>query len=273
MLKIKLKKNPHSEQIAKKFEELVDVVFTLRSEGGCPWDRAQSLPDLKQYLLEECYELLEALDQQKESAMREELGDVLFQVLFLSQMMQEQGAFTLLDVVNHLLEKMIGRHPHVFGDLKAGTPDEAIASWESRKGKEITEREGRHSLLQGVPLNLPALLQANVISSKVARVGFDWENEQEVWKKFEEELKEFRDASSPAEKEEELGDILFTLVNIARKNKINPEDALRAANAKFRKRFDALEEKVKAQKKQWTEMQAKDLDAIWNDVKKNDQSH
>jgi tetrapyrrole methylase family protein/MazG family protein len=266
--KIKLKKNPHSKEIAKKFEKLVDVVFTLRSEGGCPWDRAQSLPDLKQYLLEECYELLEALDQQKESAIREELGDVFFQVLFLSQMMQEQGTFTLLNVVNHLLEKMIGRHPHVFGDTKAGTPDEAIANWESRKGKEITEREGRHSLLQGVPADLPALLQANVISTKVARVGFDWESEEEVWKKFEEELTEFRDAATPAEKEEELGDILFTLVNIARKNKINPEDALRAANAKFRRRFNALEEKVKAQKKQLTEMNAKELDLIWDDVKK-----
>ncbi len=247
--KIKLKKNPHSKQIAKKFEELVDVVFTLRSEGGCPWDRAQSLPDLKQYLLEECYELLEALDQQNARAMGEELGDVFFQVLFLSQILQEEGIFTLLDVINHLLEKMIGRHPHVFGDVTAGTPDEAIANWESRKGKEITEREGRHSLLQGVPVNLPALLQANVISSKVARVGFDWENEDEVWKKFEEELNEFREASSLAEKEEELGDIFFTLVNIARKNKINPEDALRAANAKFRHRFNALEERVKAQKK------------------------
>lgn len=267
-MKIRLKKNPNSKAIARKFEKLVDVLFTLRSEEGCPWDRAQLLSDLKQYLLEECYELLEALDQENDRAMREELGDVLFQVVFLSQMMQERGTFTLLEVVDQLLDKMIGRHPHVFGDVKAGTPEEAIFSWESRKGKEIIQREGKHSLLQGVPLNLPALLQANIISLKVARVGFDWQNEQEVWEKFEEELKEFREARSKEEKEEELGDLFFTLVNIARKNKINPEDALRAANAKFRKRFNALEDEMKSQNKDWKDLGLKDLDEIWNRVKK-----
>jgi len=243
-------------------------MFTLRSEGGCPWDRAQSLQDLKQYLLEETYELLQALDAESEEMMREELGDVLFQVVFQSQIMQEAKAFTLLDVLDHLIAKMIGRHPHVFGDVEAGTPEEALESWESRKGKEKKEQTGTHSVLAGVPLNLPALLQANIISSKVARVGFDWEKEEDVWAKLEEELAEFRDARNRREKEEELGDILFTLVNIARKHKINPEDALRLANAKFRKRFDQLEQKVHNSGKDMKEMELKELDAIWDEVKK-----
>lgn len=267
-MKIKLKKNPHSKEIARNFERLVDVIYTLRSEQGCPWDRAQGLQDMKQYVLEECYELLEALEEQKESAMREELGDVFFQVLFLSQMMQERGSFTLLEVIEQLLIKMISRHPHVFGDVDAKTPEQAIESWESRKGKEITEREGKHNLLQGVPANLPALLQAHVISAKVARIGFDWENEEQVWKKFAEETTEFREAASQTEKEEELGDMLFTLVNIARKNKINSEDALRTANAKFRRRFNALEDEVKSQKLDWKDLKLDDLDALWEKIKK-----
>jgi len=167
-----------------------------------------------------------------------------------------------------LIAKMIGRHPHVFGDVEAGTPEEALESWESRKGKEKKEQTGKHSVLAGVPLNLPALLQANIISSKVARVGFDWEKEEDVWAKLEEELAEFRDARNRREKEEELGDILFTLVNIARKHKINPEDALRLANAKFRKRFDQLEQKVHNSGKDMKEMELKELDAIWDEVKK-----
>ncbi len=243
-------------------------MFTLRSEGGCPWDRAQSLRDLKQYLLEETYELLEALDLERKDMMREELGDLLFQVVFQSQIMQEEGGFTLLEVIDHLIDKMIGRHPHVFGDLKAGTPEEALENWESRKGKEKETGKEKRMVLQGVPLNLPALLQANIISSKVARVGFDWKKEEDVWKKLEEELQEFRDARTKREREEELGDILFTLVNIGRKHKINPEDALRQANAKFRKRFNRLEEKVHSERKDMKQMKLNELDEIWNEIKK-----
>lgn len=265
---IKLKKNPHSRRIGKRFEMLVDLMYTLRSEEGCPWDRAQSLHDLKQYLLEETYELLETLDEGKEEGVREELGDLMFQVVFLSQMMQERGAFTLAEVLDQFLDKMIGRHPHVFGAVKAKSPEQALESWEGMKQKQYTDTKGKkRSLLLGVPRNLPALLQANLISSKVARVGFDWKSEKEVWKKFREEMKEFQDSNSAAEREEEMGDMLFTLVNVARKNKINPEDALRAANTKFRKRFTLLEQRVHASGRELKDLSLKELDAIWEEVK------
>src|SRR5262245_11632545 len=220
---MKLKKNPYSKKIANRFERLVDVMFTLRSEGGCPWDRAQTLHDLKQYLLEETYEVLQTLDEENAIGMREELGDLLLQVVFLSQVMQEKEEFTLEQVLDHILEKMVGRHPHVFGNVKAETPEKALASWEAMKSNETIKKHGRtRSLLEGVPKNLPALLQANLISTKVARVGFDWDNEAQVWKKFREEVNEFRSARTMKNKQEELGDMLFTLVNVARKNKINP---------------------------------------------------
>lgn len=269
MRKIKLKKNPHSRRIGKLFEKLVDLMYTLRSEEGCPWDRAQSLADLKQYLLEETYELLEVLDLEEAEGMREELGDLMFQVVFLSQMMQERGTFTLADVLDDFLEKMIGRHPHVFGEVKAKNPEQALASWEGMKQKQFAEAKGRkRGLLHGVPRNFPALLQANLISNKVARVGFDWKTEGAVWTKFREEVKEFQEASSGARKFEELGDMLFTLVNVARKHRINPEDALRAANAKFRKRFSRLEEIVHESNREVIDVPMKELDETWNKVKR-----
>lgn len=268
MAKIKLKKNPRSVEIGKEFEKLVDVLYTLRSEEGCPWDRAQTIQDLKQFLLEETYEVLQELDQNNEEGLREELGDLLLEIVFMAQIMQEKNTFTLLEVLDRLNDKMIRRHPHVFGTAKAGSPDEAIANWESMKSKEAGENAPRRSLLQGVPIQLPALLQANLISTKVARVGFDWETEKDVWTKLTEELNEFRDANGPEEKEEELGDILFTLVNIARKNKINPEDALRKANSKFSKRFKKLEEKVEFLKQDWKDLNPERLDALWEEAKK-----
>jgi MazG family protein len=241
-------------------------MYTLRSEKGCAWDRAQTIQDLRQYLLEEVYEVLHALDQEDTASMKEELGDLLFQVVFLSQVMQECGTFSLLEVLDRLCNKMIGRHPHVFGDTKAGTPEQALASWESMKIREKSEATGgRKSVLDGIPGELPALLQAHMISSKVARVGFDWEKEEDVWKKFHEEADEFSQARSRKEKEEELGDLLFTLVNVARKHQINAEDSLRVANAKFSKRFSALEQEVD----DWKKMTLQELDEIWERVKKN----
>ena len=242
-------------------------MFTLRSEGGCPWDRSQSLKDLKQYLMEESYELLQALDHEDERGMREELGDLLFETVFISQMMQERNSFTLKEVLDHLLEKMIGRHPHVFGDVHADSPEKALANWEAVKSQE-TENQGRkRKLLEGVPIELPALLQAFLISTKVARVGFDWETESDVWKKFDEELEEFREASTQEAKEEEFGDVLFTLVNVARKNGINPEDALRNANRKFRNRFDKLEDQARNQQKEVKDLNPAELDSIWEKIK------
>jgi MazG family protein len=266
MTEMKLKKNPYSTEISKRFEELVDVMYTLRSDEGCPWDRSQSLKDLKQYLLEETYELLQTLDLEDEEGMREELGDLLFEVVFITQMMQEKNAFTLKEVLDHLLDKMIGRHPHVFGDLQADSPEKALANWEAVKSQEVEGR--KRKLLEGVPLDLPALLQGYLISTKVARVGFDWETEDDVWKKFQEELEEFHAASTKEQKEEEFGDLLFTIVNIGRKSGINPEDALRKANRKFRGRFNKLEDRVHEQSKEVKDLSASELDEIWERVKK-----
>lgn len=268
---MKIKKNPHTAEIAKEFGKLVDIMFTLRAEGGCPWDRAQSLDDLKQYLLEESYELLQALDQQDEKSMTEELGDLTLQVVFQSQMMQERASFTLLDVLRHINRKLIGRHPHVFGEVRARNEAEALDSWEAAKNREGAAERGRHkTVLEGVPAAMPALLQAHKISSKVVRVGFEWDKEEDVWKKLDEEMREFREATTTKEKEMELGDMLFTMVNIARKNGVNAEDALRASNAKFCGRFNKLERRVLEQKKRLEDLTLKEMDEIWDDIKREE---
>jgi MazG family protein len=266
----KIKRNPHVHEIGKALEKLADIMYTLRSDGGCPWDRAQSLQDLRQYVLEEAYEVLEALDQKNLPALKEELGDLMFQVVFLSQMMQETEEFNLRDVIEHVSRKMLNRHPHVFGDMDAGSPEQALANWESMKDRAKAQEKGvNRSILEGLPVHLPALQQALMISSKVVRVGFEWEKESDVWKKLEEEIQEFHEASSPEQKSEEMGDMLFTLVNIARKNGINPEDALRLSNEKFRERFRLLEKKVYEQGKQLQDVNLAEMDEIWEQIKKD----
>jgi tetrapyrrole methylase family protein/MazG family protein len=264
----KIKRNPYAKQIARKLEKLVDVMHTLRSEEGCPWDRAQSLGDLRQYVLEESYEVLQAMDQKNLPALKEELGDLMFQVVFLSQMMQEENAFTLLEVLDTVTEKMITRHPHVFGKSQAKSPEQALQNWESMKDQQKALKKGSdRSILDGIPQQLPALQQALMISAKVVRVGFEWETEEDVWKKLEEEFSEFREAQTQEHRAEELGDILFTMVNIARKQKINPEDALRSANEKFRERFSKMEKRVYAQKKQLSDLSLAEMDALWEEIK------
>ncbi len=256
------------KEITAKFETLINVMFTLRSEDGCPWDRAQSLQDLRQYLLEEAYEVLQAMDHQDYPQLMEELGDLLFQIVFQAQMMQENRTFTLFEVVDRLISKMVGRHPHVFGELKAGSPEQALDNWESMKDREKASMSGANrSILEGIPLQLPALLQALMISSKVVRVGFEWETEADVWKKVEEEIQEFHNASTNDQKMEEMGDLLFTIVNVARKNKINPEDALRAANLKFRDRFMKLEKKAYESDRKIQDLSLQEMDEIWEQVK------
>ena len=268
MSKLKLKRNPYSKQISKKLENLLDVTYTLRSEEGCPWDRAQSLPDLRQYVLEETYEVLQAMDQTNLPGLKEELGDLLFQVIFLSQMMQEQGQFTLLEVLENVIEKMISRHPHVFGSSSAGSPEQALQSWESMKDRQKALKKGsERSILDGIPLQLPALQQALMISTKAVRVGFEWDTEEDVWKKLDEEIREFKEAATDEHRAEELGDILFTIVNVARKRKINPEDALRVANEKFRTRFGKLEKRVYSRNQQLTDLTLAEMDAIWEEIK------
>ena len=268
MAKVKLKRNPYTKQISKKFEKLVDVMYTLRSEDGCPWDRAQSLGDLRQYVLEETYEVLQAMDQTNIPALKEELGDLLFQVIFLTQMMQEQTEFTLIEVLDNVIEKMISRHPHVFGTSTAGSPEQALQNWESMKDRQKALKRGSdRSILDGIPLQLPALQQALMISAKAVRVGFEWDTEEDVWKKLDEEIHEFKEAESDEHRAEEIGDILFTIVNVSRKRKINPEDALRTANEKFRKRFGKLEKRVYFRNQQLQDLTLAELDVIWQEIK------
>jgi len=221
-------------------------------------------------LLEEAYEVLQAMDQEDVAGLREELGDLIFQIVFLSQMMQERDQFSLLQVLEGVTSKMLSRHPHVFGTMGATSPDEALANWEAMKDQSKAAKKGAaRSILEGIPLHLPSLLQALLISSKVVRVGFEWETEADVWKKLEEEIQEFHQAETTEEKVEEMGDILFTIVNIARKNKINPEDALRTANAKFRNRFSKLEREVYEQGKQLQDLSLQEMDQIWEKIKES----
>lgn len=252
-------------------EKLIDIMYTLRSEGGCPWDRAQTLSDLRQYVLEECYEVLQAMDRKNLSGLKEELGDLLFQVVFLSQMMQEESVFTLQEVLENVIEKMISRHPHVFGTSTAKSPEQALQNWELMKDRQKALNQGSNrSILDGVPVELPALQQALMISNKAVRVGFEWDTEADVWKKLDEEIREFQEAETDEHRAEELGDILFTFVNIARKQNINPEDALRVANEKFRDRFGKLEKRVYEQHKKLSDLTLAEMDAIWDEIKKAD---
>jgi tetrapyrrole methylase family protein/MazG family protein len=229
------------------FEQLVEVMRTLRSEKGCPWDKEQTLKTLKPFLVEECYEVWEAIDENNPAKLKEELGDLLFQIIFYAQVTNEQLGFTIYDVIETIKDKMIRRHPHVFGEVKVKDSKEVLVNWEEMKKKE---RGVQSSSLDGVPKNLPALLRAHRIQEKAARVGFEWKNREQGLKKLEEEYTELRQAYQEGDQdkvEEEMGDILFALVNVARFIKVNPEEALQKTIGKFIKHFQYLEGKIAEQ--------------------------
>lgn len=228
------------------FAGLVRIMDRLRSEDGCPWDREQDYRSLRGYLLEECYEAIEALDAQAELALCEELGDLLFQIVFLSRIGKERGTFTIDDVVRGIATKMIRRHPHVFGDERADTSDEVLRNWEEIKRREKGDRAPT-SVLAGVPKALPALSKAHRLGTKAARVGFDWTDDRDTVAKVREELSELDDARRSGDAgaiREELGDTLFALAMLARRLGVDPEEALEAANAKFRRRFESVEREL-----------------------------
>ena len=217
----------------------------LRAPGGCPWDREQNFDTIKPYLLEEAYEVFDAIEQRDWPGLAEELGDLMLQAVFFAQMASEENKFRIDDSLDAISEKLIRRHPHVFGDGAAKTSDDVKRRWDEIKDDEKKEKgkplQGR---LDSVPRNVPALVEAQQISSKAAAVGFDWENPAQVLDKLDEELRELAEArvnGTPAEIEGEIGDLFFVLVNLARKLKVDPEQALRKTNAKFRKRFAHLE--------------------------------
>lgn len=226
-----------------RFEELVAIVARLRGEGGCPWDRAQTPRTIRPYVLEEAYEVLDAIDRDDPADLRKELGDLMFQVVLLSRMAEEAGWFTVDEVLGDINDKMVRRHPHVFDPSHAPTGEEGqIVAWEARKARE---RGADRSALEGVPMALPALLRAHRISEKAGRVGFDWPDAAGVRKKVDEELAELDEAMAsgdPGAMTEELGDLLFTLVNLGRHLPVGAEEALRAATARFAGRFQRLEQ-------------------------------
>ena len=252
---------------SNNFQKLVDIMARLRSEDGCPWDREQTRETLKPYLIEEAYEVLEALDEGNAQGLKEELGDLLFQIIFHAQIAKERGEFDIDDVIKKISEKMISRHPHVFGDERFETSKEVLKQWDERKKEEGKLRE---SVLEGVPKELPSLLRAHRLQSRASKVGFDWKRLEDVMDKLEEELGEFRAALAHKEKaaiEDELGDIFFVLVNISRFVGVNPEDALRKTIAKFISRFRYIERKAAEAGKGLSGMTLEEMDALWEEAK------
>jgi len=251
------------------FEDLVAVMARLRGPDGCPWDREQTLETLRGYLLEETYELLEALDTGDPQHIREELGDVLLEVVFLAQVCSEQGLFGIDDVTAGIAAKLRRRHPHVFGERRAGSPGEALKRWEEIKNAEKPASATR-SLLEGVPRNMPALLRAHRLSTKASLAGFDWQALEGLYEKLVEELGEFREAAEAGDREamdEELGDLLFIAANIGRFAGIDPEMALHAANRKFMSRFAHIEEELRRRGKTPSEASMSELEEIWEQAK------
>jgi tetrapyrrole methylase family protein / MazG family protein len=254
---------------SRPFYELVDIFARLRAPGGCPWDRVQTHRTLKPYLLEEAYEVLEAIDENDPVKMKEELGDLLGQIIFHSQMAAEKKLFDIDQVVQGHAEKMRRRHPHVFAQGHAKDAREVLMNWEEIK---FQEKKGfRRSALDGIPRRLPALLKAHRIQDKAARLGFDWDHIDGAFSKLEEELGEFSRAYSKGNKKEiqdELGDILFTLVNLSRFLKIDPEDALRLTSEKFTRRFKYIEQQLVKSGKTFKQSSLEDLEALWQKAKK-----
>jgi MazG family protein len=253
--------NPNTT--GERFERLVGIMARLRAPGGCPWDREQNFDTIKPYLLEETYEVLDAIDSRDWKGLAEELGDLLLQSVFFAQMASEEGHFDIRDSLEAINSKLIRRHPHVFGDGSAKTSDEVLRRWDEIKKTEKPEKKG---LLTEVPRTFPALVEAQQIASRAATAGFDWENVEQVFDKLKEELAELHAASSQDEKEDELGDMLFVLVNIARFLKVDPEQALRRTNAKFRRRFSHVEQGLG---KPLQEATIAEMEALWQAAKRS----
>lgn len=248
-----------------ELKRLIEAINTLRSPGGCPWDREQTHKSLKKYLLNESYELLDAIDNNNPEEICEELGDVLLQVVLHAQIASEKEQFNIENVAKTITDKLIYRHPHVFSDTKVKDADEVVYNWEQLKHKEKVDRT---SVLDGVPEAAPALMQASGYSKKAVSVGFEWPTEEMLWETFYSEIDEFKEAMASKNKdriEDEMGDILFTLTNISRWHKIDPELSLKKANKKFKKRFQLMEKNASKNLSEYTQPE---LEELWQQSKK-----
>ena len=253
-----------------ELQELLEIMERLRGEAGCPWDKQQTRESLKPYIIEEAYELYEEIEKNDPEKIKEELGDLLFQIVFQCQIAKENGEFDMSAVIDKIGEKMIARHPHVFGDAECTTPEEVVKQWEVLKKREGKLRE---SILEGVPKAMSALLRARRLQKRAAQVGFDWEKVDDVLKKVDEEIHELKEAlktKNRPEMEDELGDILFMLVNLSRFIGVNPEDALRKTISKFIHRFRYIEMKAADQGKKLSEMTLAEMDSLWDEAKEKE---
>ena len=260
-----------TESAGAFLDKLLEIMARLRSPQGCPWDREQTRASLKPYLIEEAYEVLEAIEAGDDVAIAEELGDVLLQVVFHSQIGVEQGAFAMTDVLARLNEKLVRRHPHVFGEAEAATVSDVLTQWEALKRREREARGGEPpSTLDGVPRAMPALIRAQRVQEKASRVKFDWPDAQSAFEKVEEEMREARaalEAGDPARVREELGDLLFSLVNVARLSSLDAEDLVQSAVEKFRRRFMDMEAALNAQGRSVTAVGQDELERSWEAAK------
>lgn len=294
-----------SKTSGSRFERAVAIMARLRGPGGCPWDREQTFDSIKPYTVEETYEVLEAIDDRNWQELPGELGDLLLQVLFYSQLGNEEGTFSIDDVLDHLNDKLVRRHPHVFGDVDAATPADVLRNWEALKAKEKKEkrenggqpRESSKSFLADISRAMPALIEAGKLSSKAARVGFDWRNATELIEKLREETRELEQeiAHLPAQVpdlvnrgiagpgssqmpadlrlrlENELGDLFFVMVNLARHLSLDSESAIKRANRKFRHRFEQMERAAAVRGMMLDELSSDELESLWKDAKKQEQ--
>jgi MazG family protein len=262
------------KQVGKLFEELVAVQARLRAPGGCPWDREQTHLTLRTYLIEETYEVLDAIEAANAPELAEELGDLLLQVLFHADLARETGAFDITDVIAGIRDKMIRRHPHVFGDVKADTAGEVLKNWAKLKAEEKKAAGGSEptlrSALDGVPRHLPALLEAFQLTRKASQVGFDWESVEGIVEKLNEEVAELRESLENRQgraTEEEVGDLLFTIVNISRFLKLDPEVTLKKANLKFKTRFEDMESSASRSGIRLSDLSKEELEVLWQSAK------
>jgi len=257
-------------RLGKAINALVELVRRLRGPDGCPWDAAQTAESVRMYLLEETYEVLEAIERGGPEEVSSELGDLLFQVVFIAYLAEEKGRFDFVEVVEKITEKMIRRHPHVFGDVKVRNAEEVAVNWATIKKNEKGNGQGRGAFLRHVSANLPALQRAHRLGERASKSGFDWPDRESVMEKVREEFDELQDAigrNESAKVEEELGDLLFSLVNLARHWGLNAEDLMRKTNSKFVRRFEKMESALASSGKALNDSTLEEMDRAWNKIK------